>query len=192
MDPSYLGQPIPTPTANKPAGLVTKRTLLFIVGGGIAIAAAIFMLVASSDHSGPLQQRLKARQATALAIIDDGKKNLTNDDLQKLNSEIGIVMLSDNTKLGTALSAVGLKKPDKAVVAAEADAETFEKLTTAKLNAQYDSIYQDVLEQKLESLRVLLQELNQETKSKQLKAVLAEEYTHIATYQKELAELNQP
>ena len=192
MDPSYLGQPIQPPTANKPTGLVTKRSLLLIISGAFAVIAGAFMLFASGDRSGPLQQRLSARQATTLAIIDDGKKNLTDDELQKLNSELSIVLLSDNNKLTAALAAAGTKKADKATTAAEADAATFEKLKTAKLNAQYDSTYQTVLSQKLESLMALSQELHGKTKKKQLKAVLAEEYTHLATYQKALEELNQP
>lgn len=186
MDPSYLGQPIPTPTANKPTGLMTKRTFFIVLGLLLAVVAAAVMLVASGDKSGTLQQRLSARQATTLTIIEDGQKNISEDTLQKLNSELKIVLLSDTTKLNAALKAAGMKKVEKEIATAEADTATMQKLKSAKLNARYDQAYEEVLTQKIESLRALVQELHSETKNKALKAVLSDEYTHLGTYLKEL------
>lgn len=182
MDPSYLGQPIPTPVANKPRGIMTKRTLFFIIGAVFAIGAAGFMLLASGDNSGQLQQRVSARQATLQKLIADGQKNITNDDLAKINAELNIILLSDNTALQSGLKTAGMKKTDKTITAAEADAATFEKLADAKLNAQYDAAYQAALTQKLESHRALLQELHGKTKSRSLKSALAREYEHLGRY----------
>jgi len=188
MDPSLLGHPIPTPTARKRTGVMTKRTLFVALAVIAAIAAGAFMLLGSQDNSGQLQQRLSARQATTLRLIADGQKNIESDDLAKLNSELSIVLTGDNVTLQSALKTAGMKKADKTVVAAEADTETFTKLKTAKLNAQYDASYKNVLIQKLESLQALLQELHGKTKSKSLKSALATEYEHVARYHKTLSE----
>lgn len=189
MDPSLLGKPIPTPVAQKPANRFPKGLLLIglLI---VAITAAVFMLFASSsDNNGQLMQRLSARQATTLKIIADGQKNLTNDDLSKINSELSIILLSSDAALQTELKSAGIKKLDKTITAAEADSETFTKLTSAKLNAQYDSTYKTVLTQKLESLQALLRELHDKTKSKSLKTVLSTEYKHLSTYSDELGKL---
>lgn len=182
MDPSYLGQPIPTPTANKPTGLMTKRMLFIVLGIAAALVAAVVLMFVSSDKSGPLQQRLSARQAAAISIINDGQKNLQSDDLQKLNSELKLVLLGDTLKLEAGFKALGMKKVEKEIVAAEADTATLAQLKTAKLNAQYDDTYRTVLTQKLESLRALVQELHGATKSKSLKAILNDEYKHLGIY----------
>lgn len=189
MDPTYLGHPIPTPTAQPRGGLMTKRTLFLIIGAIVALAVGMIMIFASGDNSATLRQRVSARQATTIKLIADGQKNITRDDIAKINSELSIVLASDNSKLQTALKTAGLKKTDKTITAAEADAATFEKLKTAKLNAQYDSTYLSVLTQKLESLRGLLVELNENTRSRSLKAATADEYRNLGIYLNALSRL---
>ena len=190
MDPSLLGRPIPTPTAQKPVSAFPAR-LVVIVLAVIAVLAGGFMLIAaSSDNSGHLMQHLSVRQATALKLITDGQKNLTDDNLQKINSELNIILLSDSALVQGELSKAGMaKKIDKEIAAAEADSTTFDKLASAKLNAQYDSTYRATLVQKLESLSGLLRELHDKTKSKSLKAALATEYKHLNGYVDELEKL---
>lgn len=168
---------------------MTKRTLLLIIGGLVAVIGGGFMLFASGDNSGQLQQRLSARQDTTLKLIADGQKNISGDDLAKVNSELSIILHGDDTALSAALKTAGLKKVDKAIKAAEADTESFEALTTARLNAQYDITYQNILTQKLESLQALLKELHDKTRSKSLKAAVATEYKHVGIYLAQLEAL---
>ena len=189
MDPSYLGQPIPAPTANKPQGIMTPRTFLIVLGMIVAIVVGILLLFAGSDSTGTLQQRLSARQATTLKLVADGQKNITGDDLKKLNSELSIVLNGDSVTVQTALTAAGMKKVEKTITADEADLQTFEELKSAKLNGQYDSTYRRVMTQKLESLRALLQELHGATKIRELKPSLAAEYQHLGIYLENLQTL---
>lgn len=182
MDPSLLGRPIPAPTAQRSTGLITKQTLFVVIGLLVAIVIGGLLLLGSGDNSGQLQQRLSARQTTTQALIADGQKNLTSGDLKKINSELQIILASDTNQLQAALTVAGLKKIDKTVVAAEADTATFQKLTTAKLNGQYDTAYKNVLTQKLESLNALIKELHAATKSTGLKTALNNEYKHVAGY----------
>jgi hypothetical protein len=189
MDPSLLGRPIPTPTAQKPASSFPARLVIIVAILLGAIIGGFLLIASSSDDTGQLLQRVSARQATTLRLVADGQKNLTRDDLKKINSELSIILLSDNASLQAELADAGIKKLEKEVVSAEADQTTFEKLASAKLNAQYDATYQTTLTQKLESLRALLRELHDKTKSKSLKAVLARGYTHLTTYVNELSKL---
>ena len=190
MDPTYLGQPIPTPTAQKPASAFPARLVLIILVVIAVIVGGFMLLAASSDNSGQLMQRLSARQNTTLKLVADGQKNLSDDNLQKINSELNLVLLSDNTLVQSELTGAGIaKKMDKDIVASEADSATFDKLATAKLNAQYDTTYRVTLTQKLESLSALLRELHDKTKSKSLKTALASEYKHLNGYIDELEKL---
>jgi len=168
---------------------MTKKTLFMILAAVVVIAVAIVLVVSSQDNSGQLQQRLSARQATTLKIIADGQKNIGDDDLGKLNSELNIILSSDNNELQAALKTAGMKKVDKKITAAEADLDTFKKLATAKLNAQYDTAYRSVLTQKLESLRALMRELHDATNSRSLKAALSLEYKHVNEYLDTLSKL---
>lgn len=189
MDPTLLGRPVPTPTANKPSGLMTRRTLFIGLGLLAAIIAGMLMMLGSRDNSQALQQRLSARQATTIKVIADGSKNLTHPDLAKLNSELSLVLAGDNKAVSSALAAAGMKKADKSVTSAEADTATFDKLKTAKVNGQYDRTYQSVLVIRLESLRGLLQELHGATKNQALKSALSTEYKHLGTYLEALESL---
>ena len=168
---------------------MTKRTLLLIIGGLVAVIGGGFMLFASGDNSNQLQQRLSVRQDTTLNLLADGQKNISDDDLAKVNSELYLILLGDDTALTSALKTAGLKKVDKTIKAAEADTESFEALTAARLNAQYDSVYLNVLIRKLESLQALLKEVNSNTRSRSLKAAVATEYRHVGIYLTQLEAL---
>ena len=190
MDPSLLGKSIPTPTAQKPASAFPARLVLIVLVIVAVLVGGFMLLVAGSDNSGQLMQRLSARQATTLKLIANGQKNLNDDNLQKINSELNLILLSDNTFVQGELSKAGMaKKMDKNIAAAEADSATFDKLASAKLNAQYDSTYRVTLTQKLESLSALLRELHDKTKSKSLKSALSAEYKHLSGYIDDLEKL---
>lgn len=161
---------------------MTHRTFLLVLLLVGAIITGMLMMFASSDNTGQLQQRLSARQETTLKLVADGKKNITDDRLAKLNSELSIVLTGDNTAIQAALKSAGLKKVEKTILADEADLATFEQLGSAKLNGQYDTTYRRVMTQKIESLMSLLQELHDATKIKDLKPSLAAEYKHLGTY----------
>lgn len=188
MDPTYLGHPAPVPRPHQQAGRMSKKILLIAAGLIVAVIAGVFMMIGSGDQSASLQQRLSARQGTTLAIIEDGQKNLSGDELKKLNGELRIILLGDTTTLESALTAAGMKKLDKETKAAEADTGSFSKLKDAKLNGRYDAVYTDILTQKLESLQALVGEVHDKTNSRQLKSVLKTEYEHLTLYINALAQ----
>ncbi len=190
MNPTRRGRAAPTPNVSRQRGALSKRALIVLAAG---IAAAIIgglLILVSRDASGPLQPRLAARQTTTLKIIADGQKYLVGGDLKKLNSDMNIVLGSDNATIQATLKAAGMKKVDKDVSSAEADSSTFEKLTDARLNGRYNQTYQDVITLKLESLRELVRELHEATHNKGLKTALNEEYKHLSEFINSLENLN--
>ncbi|MEO5499139.1 MAG: hypothetical protein ABIR46_01405, partial [Candidatus Saccharimonadales bacterium] len=172
MDPSLYGQRITPPTAQKPPSKFTPRLLLiigFVIFAILAAFVLIFLNAASNDPT--LRQKLSARQTTTLDIIADGQKNLTSDSLKKVNSELNLVLKSDDGELQTALATSGMKKVEKDVAASEAGTETLTSLKNAKLNGQYDTVYSSVITQKLTTLRGLILEVHEQSRSKALKQI---------------------
>lgn len=190
MDPTLRGTSVPTPNANRSRGALSKRALIVLVAGiAVAIVGGLLILV-SYDNSGALQPVLSARQTTTLKIIADGQENLIGGDLKKLNSDMNIVLGSDNSTIQAKLKAAGVKKVNKDITAAEADSSTFEKLTDARLNGRYNQTYQNVITLKLESLRELVRELYETSRNKDLKTALKEEDKHLSEFINSLEELN--
>lgn len=169
---------------------MTKRTLFIILSlVALTLIGALLMFM-NRDKSGPLMQRMSLREKVTLEIIQDGNKNLANDDLQKINSELLIVLNGHNNALSAAfkknnMPPVETKKMDNP----ETSKPVLEKLRTAKLNARYDETYRSALKLQLESLNELSRELHKITKSKSLKEALSTQYTDVAKYIKQLHEL---
>lgn len=163
---------------------------MLLVGGIAAVVIGGLLLLLNQDSSGQLQQRLYARQTTTMKLLADGQMNLSGDDLSKLNSELSLILASDHTGLVSALKSVGLKKVEDTIKSEEADTDVFKSLRTAKLNAQYDSVYLAALTQKIDSLHALLKELHGKTRSEKLRTALATEYKHLTPYLNQLEALS--
>lgn len=161
-----------------------------VLGAGAVVIAAAVLLFASQDGSGQLQQRLYSRQTTTIKLIADGQKNISNEDLSKLNSELSLILSGDNAALKKALINAGVTKIDPAIKASESETALFADLVQAKLNAGYDDAYRSALTQKLESLQALLKEVNQKTRSSELKKATSTEYKHLTSYINTLTELS--
>ena len=191
MDPTYHGFGAPVPTKNYSRGRgLSRKMLLFIIGGVVVIILAIYMTIASQDQSVPLQARLSARLTTLGTMVAVGEKNAKNPDLRQMNSTISTQVLSDTTSIATELKKAGMSKPDKTVTTAEADTASFTALTNAALNNNFDSTYKKMIAQKLDSTNALIKELYDKTTHKSLKPVLNETYGHFKLLQNQLAATN--
>lgn len=191
MDPTLKGGRVPVPTAQKPTGLFTKQTFIVIVAVVVAIIAGGLLLLSSGDKSIKLLPKLSVRQETTLKLIADGQKNITDQDLKKINSELNSNLMSDNAAIQAAIKGAGVtsKKITKDIKAKEADAALFEKLANAKLNGQYNATYQTVAVTKLRSLQSLLKETHDKSKNKEFRTILALEYEHLGIHIKALEAL---
>lgn len=187
MDPTYHGLGAPVPTTYRSRRGLSPKIILFALGAIGVIIAGIAMVVMTQDSSGPLQPRLYARLDTLQGLVAEGTKNAKDPDLQRLNSSISIQVLSDTTSIKAELAKLGLKKPDKAVIAAEADAASFKALGDASLNNRFDEAYRKLIAQKLDSTNALIKELYDKTSRKDLRAVLDTTYAHFNQLQAQLA-----
>jgi phage-related protein len=189
MDPSLLGKPMNAPTT-RPASPGQSRFWMIIVGLlVVALLIGGFVIFKSKDTSGVLRQQLRERQAATLLILDDGQKNISDENLAKVNSELSLIMKGDNTAIQSALKELKTKKSSKETIAAESAGDTLSRLKISKLNGVYDATYRLAITQKIDSLHALLKEIYTKTHSKSLKTAIGTEYDHLTTF---LDRLNTP
>lgn len=171
---------------------MTKRTLFIIIGLIVVVVVGLLLLSTTGDKSGPLMLRMSLREKVTMDIVKDGQKNIINDDLVKINSELSIILSGHSTKLDAAFKKNKMPTAKKAGIEdPETSKPILSKLNTAKLNARYDEIYRTTLKLQLQSLNQLGQELYGKTKSTSLKKALSDQYTDVAKYIKQLDALKQ-
>ena len=189
MDPTLLGAPVPVPTHQHHRKGLSRNVVFLLAGLVVVIVIGLLLILLSGDKSGTFRPKLSARSDATLSLIADGKKNIKGAELAKLNSELYLVLLTDNVATSKALATAGLKKVDPAVKTSEAVTATLASLKTAKVNGQYDETYKTDLSSQLTKLNSLSKELHTATNSKSLKAALSTQYTHVAEYLKQLQAL---
>lgn len=187
MDPTYRGLGVPVPSSRPKGGGFAGRMTLIIIILVIAVIGGGALMFLNQDKSKALQPKLAARLDTLQKIIAEGTKNAKSGDLRKINSDISIQVLSDTATIDAKLKAAGTDKPDGASVAAEADTATFTSLKNAALDNHFDSTYQKVIAEKLESTNALVRELYDKSSNKDLRSALNDTYTHFKLLQNQLA-----
>lgn len=185
MDPTYKGLPTPLPTAQPKRGPNLK--LILIIAGAFLVLITVLGLVFSRG-SGNVneQQQLLYRLDAFMTLMNDGKRSLTDDNLQKINAEITLVLAGDQAAVKAATPTAKSSKALTALKAAEADSATTEKLKTAAQAGAYNTTYEEVLVEKLSSLYTLSAKVNKDTSSKKLKAATATLNEHLTTYYNQL------
>ncbi|HMR72597.1 MAG TPA: hypothetical protein PKD68_01165 [Candidatus Saccharibacteria bacterium] len=188
MDPTYKGLPTPVPTAQFKRGPNLKLILL-IAGGFLVLITVLGLLFSRGGGNTNEQQQLLYRLDALLTLTTSAKKSLTDDNLQKINAEITLVLTGDQTEVKAAIPTAKSSKALTALKEAEADTATAEKLTAAAQNGAYNTTYEEVLTQKLSSLYTLSVKVNQEASSKKLKTATATMNEHLSVYYNQLTAL---
>jgi len=146
---------------------------LLIIGALVAIVlTGVIMFFTRDTNPTKESALLKARVETLVVLLGEGKANARDGALRQFVAEASTLVLSDKAAMDASLLTVGIKKTDKATKAAESDSDTFAKLSSAKLNGQFDSVYPGMLEQKMESTSALMLEVQSKTPNPGLKASL--------------------
>ena len=187
MDPTYIGQRVPTPTKQPVHGAGLSGRLIFVIAGLLlAVVIGAGLMIANQDNTGPLSERLALRLEALGDILNDGKKNASSDKLKKLTGEASLLLIGDKATIEAQLP---VKKGKKSVPLVEAESSklSIERLKNAKINAAYDSAYTSELTAKLETTSALINELHKETRNKPLRAALKTAYEHLSQVQKDLA-----
>ena len=163
--------------------LIIVGILLAVVIGGVA-------LFFSRDPNPTKESlRLMARLNTLQAILNDGSKNSRSGDLLGFTSEARILITGEQANIDSVFAGVGIKKVDKATLAAEADGATFTLLKNANLSGQYDATYKSVLTQKLDSTAALMREVKNKSPNAKVKVTLVKSLETFQALQDKLAKL---
>lgn len=189
MDPTFKGLPTPLPTVQRKPG-PNIVAIVSITGGFLLLIFVLGLLFGRGGGSVNEKQQLLYRLDATISLVDNAKKSLQNDDLQKINTELSLILKGDQPAVVAAIPKIKPTKELTALKTKEADAETTEKLKTAAVNGLHDTTYKEVLQQKLSELYTLSAKVNGETTSKSLKSATATLNEHATFYFNQIKELN--
>lgn len=187
MAQDYYVTPSPQPSR------FSKKTIL--IGGGIVLALILGVMMLTSGGGGTSSQlqHLSLRLAALQALLEDPhvRTNLKDQDLLQITSELKLSLTTSKNELAPLLISAGMPAQfDKGIVANEADTSTATKLEEAALNAKFDRVYAETLQQKIISLRALTAETFNAVKSQKLKAALVNLDKNLNSAKKRLDKLS--
>lgn len=189
MDPTYKGLPTPLPAVQPKRG-PNLKLILIIAGVFLVLITVLGLIFGRGSGNVNEQQQLLYRLDSLISLTTSAKQSLTDDNIQKINAEITLILTGDQTALKAATPKVKSSKALTALKATEANTETTEKLKIAAQSGAYNTTYQEVLASRLSNLYTLSTKVNEETSNKQLKAVTATMNEHLTAYYRQLTESN--
>lgn len=159
---------------NAPKRGVSKKMILLIVAGLIAVVTLIFVISSLSNRNniGTESQHLSVQLTNLSTLTTAAGTKIGDGNLRKLNAETAIILDGVQADLATSLP----KKIDKQIAADESDSTATDSLATAELAGTYDATYKNVLKEKLESVTALMSTMYSKTKSTSLKSTLNTDY----------------
>lgn len=174
------------PVAQKPGH--SKKFILIAIGAFVAVVVAVILLFVINSRPSLADEIARAvqRQNQLVELTNSAQTSIQNSDLRKVNSDAYLFMISDLTELNTILKDAGQKNVPKDIKQAETDTTTAPKLQDAKLTGRYDSVYVEVLNQKIDAQQALLSEINTKTTSPAKRQTLSKIYDKLETIQKQL------
>lgn len=188
MNLSYRDEMPPVPEKRKMQLFsLTPKTLMFAgIGVGVVILGILLLVWGNSGNISPQLQRLSARLDTMQTIASDSDRSIRNNDLRRLNSDLRILTTGSIVKLREPMTAAGMGSVSGDIRAAEADTATIERLETAKTGGDFDGVYARIVEQKINTITVLMMEIYDNTRNANLREALSETYTDFATVREQL------
>ncbi len=178
MDQNY-GYVQPAPQNNNPL----SRKMLIIIGGSVVaiILALVLLLSSNTNNTGAQAQHLMLRMNSLQTILSDKDttRHLKNEELSNLVASFSLTHTTDINELQTALASQLPEKFDEKIIASEADTTTAATIEEAYLKNKLDSVYADVLTEKIAALQALIAELYGKTKSQKLKQTLENVNEHL-------------
>lgn len=162
------------PAPQSSAGFSKK--MLFIIGGSILaiILACLLLLGSNTNNTSTQAQALILRMENLQTILSDTEttRHLKNQELSNLVTSFSLSQTTDINDLKIALAAQLPEKIDEKILANESDSTTATTIEEAYLKNKLDSVYADVLVEKIASLQALIAELYGKTKDQKLKQTL--------------------
>lgn len=186
MDPTYKGLSVPTPIKTRGGGLNLRKPLL--IGGGILVFFILVGVIANlfTTDTSTISQRLLYRMDALEALTNTAKSNISSDSLSKINADLSLILTGDNVSLKKVIPVAKTTTELTKIKTEETDAATATKLSSAKINGQYDSTYKQVLLQKIETANALITELWSKSSKSSVKAQLLTINDHLKVYYAQL------
>lgn len=147
------------------------------------------MMANKDTDTSELLARSVIRQEAMIQLTKEAKTNIRSGELQKINSDAGLFLISDLTILQALMQAGGLKSAPKEVAVSEVDAASTERLIDASRDGRYDEVYISIMNQKIDAQQALLREISNNTNSPADKQGLKSVSAKLENIQKQLAEL---
>lgn len=154
-----------------------------------ALAVGLFAFLNSGSNNTSDMSRLSVRLKNLQAISDSSQKNIVSSNLRGTNTNLSLLLTNINRDIETPLTTLGVDptKLDAKIIASEDTTKITERLENARLNATFDRIYTLEMTYQLETLMVLVQQIESNTKSGATKEFLADTYQKIEPIQKQFA-----
>lgn len=188
MQPKYYGA---AAQYNKPSGLGLGN---FFKIGGIVLGAIIlvtigyFVIMSFANAGQETAATLVAREKQLVTFITTNQKDITDDNLSTVNSNLLSLATSDAYALQQGLkSSYGLTAVPEAITKQESDTTSAAKLTTAKAQAQFNKVYLELLKSKIASIKEAAQEVTT-TSSGSMKTAAETTINHLTTIQQKLTQ----
>lgn len=187
MGPNYYVTPPP-----RTSGL--PKNIIFIgIGLFVALVVGVMLLGASGGKSITTQlQHLSLRLDNTQNFLSDVQttRNLKDQELSQLVTNASLTITSDINDLTPLMTQSGLTdKYSDAIIAAETDTTSAQKIEEAKLNNNLDKVYASILSTKVTSLRALIAETYNASQSTELRAALDKVDDHLLAVQKQLEKI---
>jgi hypothetical protein len=174
--------------------LLNRKQLIIAVGTALLLITFIIIIVVRSNFTSQTQsiQRLAARLQATAEIVSDSHQSIKSSRLRSLNSNLSIFLTNANRDIAEPVIANGLdiKKLGETIVTAENSEELTKTLEDARLNAVFDRTYTREMAYQLETIMVLMQQINSKTNNTALKEFLSGSQINLEPIQKEFAEFN--
>jgi len=191
----YLNQIAPKTPKTKIDFLRQKPILIGLLIVAVIIIITLFALMAGNllDGTKPIKT-LSARLASTSNTATLAKNNIKNTNLRALNSSLNIYLSNTIRDMAPilVLNKIDTKKIDKNITAAESNTKLLAILEDARLNAIYDRTYAREMASQLEKTLLLMNQINNSSKSSKTKSFLDSAIKNLTLIQKQFADYNSP
>ncbi len=133
----------------------------------VALIIGVLAFLATGTSTKDDFATLSVRLANLQTVADEAQDNIVSGDLRATNTSLSLVLTNANRDIEETLTAYELSasKPDPKIAAAESTEELSERLEDARLNAIFDRIYAREMTYQLETMLILIEQIQERADS---------------------------
>lgn len=161
-----------------------------IIGAVLVISAAVaFMLFAGGSTPKDELTRLSVRLSNLQSVSDGARANIVSSKLRATNTDLSLTLASGVRDIKEPLTTAGVdtEKISEAITSEEDITELTDTLEDARLNAVYDRTYAREMSYQLETLIVLIKQLESDVGDEAIREFLSETRANLEPLQEEFS-----